>query len=610
MRAILSVLSRCLTAGPGASELLAQTDQAPVFRSGVEVMEVDVTVVDAKGMPVRDLRAPEFTVTVDGQPRRVISAEFISESSDAVGRTREAARSVRVEQHGSPPGPPHHARGRSQQHRHAHDSRRGRGAQAVRREHRAGRPAGARHHSAAGAVCRFHDQPRADPRRHLAHHRARTTRCSSQYNISDYEAITFENRSNPIVTQRLLFRACGDTDPEHDVAVRSRRRAGSADDRDAHQAADVGSRCRDYAALLKNLRDVEGPKSMIILSQGLMLEGSQGEASALATLAAEARVSINVLMFAQVAGNASQSPHLGDAVAGSRSARGRPRDAGVAIARLALPRRDESGVRLRAAAATRYPRTTCSASSRPSATATASRIRFGCRWAARTCRCGPAARCSTRELTPNTWSRDVVMGRVLRSPAANTELPMRLSTYTFRDAAPNKVKLILAAEIDPESMEKELDLAIGFAIFDDVGKAVLSGQERKIYSANTDLPIRYELAVAGRSRHVPIAAGRRRHGREERQRRAGGAGVRHGEPRVRDRRSHPQLGARGKRQRPARAGGAAGRRRPARDLHRAVHQQTGRARRHEGDVRDRRHGRRPGAADERRRKSANAAIRR
>jgi tetratricopeptide (TPR) repeat protein len=85
---------------------------------------------------------------------------------------------------------------------------------------------------------------------------------------------------------------------------------------------------------------------------------------------------------------------------------------------------------------------------------------------------------------------------VLRSPSPNTELPMRLSTYTFRDSTPNKVKVILAAEIDPESMEKELDLAIGFAIFDQLGKAVLSGQERKIYSANTDLPIRYELAVA------------------------------------------------------------------------------------------------------------------
>jgi tetratricopeptide (TPR) repeat protein len=73
---------------------------------------------------------------------------------------------------------------------------------------------------------------------------------------------------------------------------------------------------------------------------------------------------------------------------------------------------------------------------------------------------------------------------------------MRLTTYTFRDSAPNKVKVILSAEIDPESMEKELDLAIGFALFDDAGKAVLSGQERKIYSSNTTLPIRYELVVA------------------------------------------------------------------------------------------------------------------
>ena len=28
----------------------------------------------------------------------------------------------------------------------------------------------------------------------------------SRFNISDYEALTFENRSNPIVIQRLLYR--------------------------------------------------------------------------------------------------------------------------------------------------------------------------------------------------------------------------------------------------------------------------------------------------------------------------------------------------------------------------------------------------------------------
>jgi len=74
MRAFIPVLL-------AAAQLSAQSGQAPVFRSGVEVMEVDVTVVDAQGRPIRDLRAPEFTVTVDGQPRRVVSAEFISDST-------------------------------------------------------------------------------------------------------------------------------------------------------------------------------------------------------------------------------------------------------------------------------------------------------------------------------------------------------------------------------------------------------------------------------------------------------------------------------------------------------------------------------------------------
>jgi Flp pilus assembly protein TadD len=97
--------------------------------------------------------------------------------------------------------------------------------------------------------------------------------------------------------------------------------------------------------------------------------------------------------------------------------------------------------------------------------------------------------------TPNTWSRDVLMGRVLRSPAPNTELPMRLSSYVYRDAAPGKVKVVLAAEIDPQKMEDGLDLAIGFAIFDRQGAVVASGQERKVYSANSDVPIHYDLTV-------------------------------------------------------------------------------------------------------------------
>ena len=41
-------------------------------------MPVDVNVIDKSGRPVPDLAAGDFTLTVDGKPRRIVSAQFIS----------------------------------------------------------------------------------------------------------------------------------------------------------------------------------------------------------------------------------------------------------------------------------------------------------------------------------------------------------------------------------------------------------------------------------------------------------------------------------------------------------------------------------------------------
>jgi VWFA-related protein len=53
-------------------------EQSPPFRSGVELVTVDVTVLARDGQPVRDLRPEDFTVTVDGDPRRVVSADYVN----------------------------------------------------------------------------------------------------------------------------------------------------------------------------------------------------------------------------------------------------------------------------------------------------------------------------------------------------------------------------------------------------------------------------------------------------------------------------------------------------------------------------------------------------
>jgi VWFA-related protein len=52
--------------------------QAPLFRSSVDVVAVDVHIVDREGRPVAGLGADEFIVTVDGKPRAVQTADFVA----------------------------------------------------------------------------------------------------------------------------------------------------------------------------------------------------------------------------------------------------------------------------------------------------------------------------------------------------------------------------------------------------------------------------------------------------------------------------------------------------------------------------------------------------
>src|SRR5262245_27787930 len=58
--------------------LAAQQQQTPpAFRSGVELVILNVTVVDKDGQPVRGLTAADFTVTLDGQVRPVRALDFL-----------------------------------------------------------------------------------------------------------------------------------------------------------------------------------------------------------------------------------------------------------------------------------------------------------------------------------------------------------------------------------------------------------------------------------------------------------------------------------------------------------------------------------------------------
>lgn len=70
--------------GPQLSAQQPGVDQTPVFRGGIEVVTVDVGVVDRHGLPLRGLTPADFFVTVDGQPRRVVTATFVGQSASPV----------------------------------------------------------------------------------------------------------------------------------------------------------------------------------------------------------------------------------------------------------------------------------------------------------------------------------------------------------------------------------------------------------------------------------------------------------------------------------------------------------------------------------------------
>jgi VWFA-related protein len=75
MTRLLLIALICFGADVGRN-LSSGNQQKPVFKSGVELVRVDVQVVDNHGFPIADLKADAFDVAIDGKKRQVVSAEM------------------------------------------------------------------------------------------------------------------------------------------------------------------------------------------------------------------------------------------------------------------------------------------------------------------------------------------------------------------------------------------------------------------------------------------------------------------------------------------------------------------------------------------------------
>jgi VWFA-related protein len=73
---LLAMVLRLACALPVLLAVLSADQQRPGFRGGIDLVTLDVSAIGQDGRPLRDLRLDELTLTVDGKPRVITSFEY------------------------------------------------------------------------------------------------------------------------------------------------------------------------------------------------------------------------------------------------------------------------------------------------------------------------------------------------------------------------------------------------------------------------------------------------------------------------------------------------------------------------------------------------------
>jgi VWFA-related protein len=465
-----------LAAAIAATVLLAgqQPEQPPrtTFRSAVDLVPVDVSVLDKNGRPVSDLTAGDFTLAVDGKPRRIASAQFVS-----VDRALEAAPSKPVE----------------------YDSNRGStGGRLFMLVVDAGNISAGRGKSAVEAAKRFVNRlnradrvalltiPGATPQIDFTSNHAlvqtllegivgQATERSGPQRVGIAEALAFQ-RGDQMMIASAVDRECST-----DLMSTTRESCLQLLAAEADQQLSLArERTRNSMTALRHLFErlstSDTPKTIVFISEGLLVDREIADISWVEARAAAAHIALYVLQLEPPEVDATSSrtsPSRGadrqvlreglDQLAGM--ARGDVfrvvANADFAFQRLAL---ELSGYYLLS-----FEPEAGDRDGRPH------RIRIDVR------RNGLLLR-SRREFSvgapASKTTTDVVLD-TLRSPLLAAEIPLKLTTYTFKDPESSRLKVILVADVD-RTLNAEGALSLGYMMFDDKGKLVSSQLENAL----------------------------------------------------------------------------------------------------------------------------------
>lgn len=465
----------CATVAVGAA------DQA-IFRSRVDLVTVDATVIGHDGQPLHDLLADDFSVLVDGRRRPIVSVQFIqpleadtgieplraghfSSSEDDQGRLLVIA----VDE--------------------AH-IRRLEGRPALRAAATFLDTLPPSDRVAVNGLSRLgvieFSRDRATLKRRLDTLLGQTDPVFLQFTLGLVEAVEIADGSRARLAD-VVQRECGRALTEY---LNQARATDDTAGRDAcpeqveQEARAVAQHARTQArisldalqALIATLKPLDGPKAIALLSEGMVIDSRLIDVSDLAAKAHEARVAIYALHLDPPLFEASQqrvSPTLlrdvdlrGDGLArlagATRGAVYRlvgsdPRP----FQRIANELSSYYLLAFEAEPADRDGRLH----------ALAVQVRAG----ASVVRSRPAFRLP--EIVPSARSREEDLVRLLRASRPVSELPVRVSTYTFAEPGSSQLRVVVSADADTAG-DGAPELVVGYVLMDQQGVIVASGAQR------------------------------------------------------------------------------------------------------------------------------------
>jgi VWFA-related protein len=446
-----------------------------VFRAGIELVTVDVTALDNNtGRQVTDLTIKDFEVEIDGDRRQVSSAEYVRSvdplrvigaphkvvvadetfsSSNAKGAPSGRLIMILVDQGNIRTGSARSVMNSAKKF-----------VDTLTPEDRVAVVA----IPGPGELVDFttnHDRVRESLLRIVGQAGA----LRSRFNLSVTESMAIYMRSDAQLALEVILRECGGVA----AAVEAERCEREVEQDAAEVVNEVRQRTADSVhgmrAVLKSLSALEGPKSVILLSEGLIFEGLGGETDDLASVAADSRATLDIMLLDVPLFDVAQSQRPTTPredrnlqVSGLEQLAGASRGQLHRIntsAEFAFDRISRSldgyyllGVESRAA----------------------DRDGRRHRLSVKVTRRGVTIRSRRTFLTTlsaKASSPEEAVSKAIRSPLPINDLPLRVSTWTYKEPGTNKVRVLIAAEAE-RLAGQSLEYTTGMAMVNRQGRGV------------------------------------------------------------------------------------------------------------------------------------------